>query len=277
MHWVEAENGYSLALDGGKLLARNAKGKVLTAVPKGVRDSPLGEQLLELRDWLKQHARECQATVEGWMLRSQPVAAVLLQEVWPDPDWRTPLLNLLVRAGQHTGFLREVGERGLGLVDLDGESQWLQPAEVTLPHPILVPDLAEYREVLTELGLTQTVQQLFRECWPLPDEDVRWVREFSDGKFAQIVHAHGRARSLGYPVRGGYACCSVWQDGRTVQARFWVGAGSPEEETYTGDLSWVDAREAALSAHQAGVLAYSEGMRMASQIYAGRVIEKEAE
>ncbi|MFN8609208.1 MAG: DUF4132 domain-containing protein [Vulcanimicrobiota bacterium] len=276
---MEAGNGYALTLEGGKLLCRNARGKVLASVPKAVRTTPLAEQLLQLREWLGVHARECVASVERWMLRSLPVPLELLTQVWADPDWRAPLLNLLVRGpgGETLGFLREVGPRGLGVVDVDGESQWLQPHQVVIPHPILLPDLNEYREILTELQLSQGVNQLFRESWALPDRDVSSVTEFSEGKFAQVLHAHSRSKNLGYPVRGGFACCSAWQNGQVVQARYWIGAGNPDEESWTGNLCWVDARENSLSAHQAGTVAYSEGMRMASQIYAGRVLEKESE
>lgn len=261
------------------MLCRNAKGKTLATVPKAVRESATGEQLLQLRDWLNVHARECQATVERWMLRSLPVPRELLLKVWPDPDWRGPLTNLLVRSleGESLGFLREVSQRGLGVVDVDGESQWLQPLQLVIPHPILLPDLSEYREILTDLQLTQGVNQLFRESWSLPALDVSSVSDFAEGKFAQVLHAQSRSKNLGYPVRGGFACCSAWQNGQVVQARFWIGAGSPDEETCTGNLVWVDARENSLTAHQAGPVAYSEGMRMASQIYAGRVVEKEGE
>jgi hypothetical protein len=137
-----------LALDGSKLVCRNSKGKVLASVPKAVRESETRVTLLELRDWLARHAAECRSTVERWMLRSLPVPVVLLEEVWKDPDWRAPLLNLLVQtAGAEPGFLRDIQpERGLGLVDIDGESQWVRQAtEVVIPHPIRVTVLAEYR------------------------------------------------------------------------------------------------------------------------------------
>lgn len=281
MNWVDAGGGYWLALDGNKLVCRNAKGKQLSSVPKAAKESATGISLLELRDWLKRHADECRSTVERWMLRSLPVPAGLLREIWLDPDWRAPMLNLLVRVGSESGFLREVHpERGIGLVDLDGESLWLERAEsLVIPHPIGVEGLAEYREVLTELSLTQTVVQLFRECWELPPEaeSLQNVETFAKGRFAQILHAQGRAKQFGYPVRGGFACCQVWQGERLVEARYWIGSGTPEEETDTGELTWVDAQEKPLTASQAGPVAYSEGMRMASQIYAGRVVEKEPE
>ncbi len=277
MNWVDAGNGYALAFDGGKLVCRNAKGKVLASVPKAARESDLGEQLTELKSWMAVHAAECKATVERWMLRSLPIPSATITHLWPDPDWRAPLLNLLVQLGDEYGFLREVGERGLGLVDSDGESFWRTPENVTIPHPILLPNLDEQREVLTDLGLTQSTVQLFRESWPLPQEDTSQVTEFSGGQFAQTLHAQGRARHQGYPVRGGYACCSVYHAGQVVEARYWIGSGSPEEPTETGELLWVDSKEKQLSAFTAGPVAYSEGMRMASLIYAGRQVEKTEE
>jgi hypothetical protein len=68
----------------------------------------------------------------------------------------------------------------------------------------------------------------------------------------------------------------VWEDGKVTEARFWIGADSPDSETYTGDLAWVDGREHVIKVADVGPVAYSEGVRMASAIHAARVVEKEA-
>jgi hypothetical protein len=283
--WIDASSGYQITLEPGslKLICRNSKGKTLASVPKTVRESAEAERLLGLKDWLLAHDKECAATVERWLLRSLPVPKKALAALWPDPSWRGPLQNLLavpVEAGlphwESVGIFREASEkRGIGLVDLDGESHWLDSPAVLFPHPILVPELAEFRELLVELQLSQATSQLFRESWALPPEEVKSVNEFSGGKFQQVLHAHGRCRTQGFPVRGGFAICGVWQAGQVFEARFWVGAGSPEEETVTGELVWVDRKERSVTAREAGPVAYSEGMRMASLIYAGRAVEKE--
>ena len=57
-------------------------------------------------------------------------------------------------------------------------------------------------------------------------------------------------------------------------ARYWIGADYPDEPTETGLLHWVQANEV-LSLKQVGPVAYSEGVRMANRIYAGRKVEKE--
>ena len=90
------------------------------------------------------------------------------------------------------------------------------------------------------------------------------------------MHALGRARSQGYRVRGGFAVCGVWEAADVIEARYWIGADNPESETWTGELSWVDSRERVMPLAELGPVAYSEGMRMASAIWAGRVVEKEA-
>jgi hypothetical protein len=282
--WVDAGKGYQLTLDGGKLVAKNDKGKRLSSVPKELRDGDVADQLEALRDWLAEHDRECIATVEQWLLRSLPVPRAVLQAVWDDPAWRRPLENAVVVAvrddGGHdharAGLFRGVDPRkGVGIVDLDGETGWLDTHRVAIPHPILIPELDGWRELITQLGVTQGVAQLHRETHPKPTGlTAQALDQFADGKFAMLMHVVGKARSLGYKVRGGFATCQVWDAGNVTEARYWIGAEHPESETYTGQLLWVDSRERGLPLASVGPVAFSEGMRMASAIYAARVVEK---
>jgi len=286
--WVAAPKGYALALVDGKLVAKNDKGKPLASVPKELASSELGEQLLGLRDWLKVHDAECLATVDTWMLRSLPVPRTVIESVWPDPSWRAPLENAVVVAVtdgglelSQVGFLRGAEKtKGIGIVTLDGETVWLKCPELAVPHPILLLELAELRQLASELKLEQGLPQLFRETHPKPasvDPKAAALSSFANGKFAQLVHALGKAKSLGYPVRGGFACCPVYEDGVRVEARYWLGADAPDAETYTGDLLWVDGRERPILLGEVGPVAYSEGVRMASALYAARVVEKQEE
>jgi hypothetical protein len=286
--WLDAGKGYTLTLDGDKLVARNAKGARLSSVPKEVKDSDAAEQLTALRDWLAQHARECAATVETWMLRSLPVPRATLQQVWDDPAWRAPLENAVVFAAPggvadyaRGGFFRGVDpKKGVGVVDLDGGTTWLADADqIVVLHPILIPELDAWRELATQLAIAQGVSQLLRETHTRPDgvaPGATSVEAYTGGKFAMLMHVLGKARSLGYRVRGGFATCAVWEAGRTSEARYWIGSDSPDAETYTGSLTWVDHREHALKVTDVGPVAYSEGVRMASAIYGARVVEQEA-
>jgi hypothetical protein len=283
--WVDAGDGYALALDGDQLVARNAKGARLSAVPKSLKDGAVAEELLAVRTFLAAHERECRERVETWMLRSLPAPRALVEAVWADPAWRAPLENAVVvaldAAGEAidgaSGLCRGVdAARGVGVVDLDGETRWIESASVAIPHPILIPELNDFRALATELGVTQGIAQLFRETFTRPAGSAarEAVEALAGAKFAQLVHALGKARTLGYRVRGGFVVCPVWEGGVMIEARYWLGADDPMSEAYTGDLSWVDAKERALALTDVGPVAWSEGMRMASGIYAARVVEE---
>ncbi len=288
--WIDAEKGYQLTLDdGGKLAAKNPAGKRLAAVPKEVKDGEVADQLEALRDWLAEHGRECASTVERWMLRSLPVPRAVLEAVWGDLAWRKPLENAVVvavdamgvRDPSRAGLFRGVDPaRGVGIVDLDGETGWLDTERVAIPHPILIAELDGWRELVTQLGVTQGLAQLHRETYPRPaalPATHTSIDQFEDGKFAMLMHAVGKCRTLGYKVRGGFATCQIWDHGAVAEARYWIGADSPDSETSTGALSWVDGRERTLKLGDVGTVAFSEGMRMAAAIYAARVVAKPAE
>ncbi len=287
--WLDAGDGYELTLEAGKLAARKA-GKRLASVPKLLRTGPVADQLESLGDWLEEHDRDCLATVDAWMLHSLPVPRTVLEAVWDDPSWQRPLANAIVApldaaGAPHAargGLFRSVdAKRGVGIVDLDGETAWLDTDRIAIPHPILIPELDAWRELVTQLGVTQGVAQLHRETHLRTAADraseATALDKFAEGKFAQLMHVLGKARTLGYKVRGGYAVCTAWDGGAPSEARYWVGADSPESETYTGDLGWVDSMARVIKLADVGPIAFSEGMRMASAIYAARVVDKPAE
>jgi hypothetical protein len=257
------------------VVARNDKGKVLSTVPKNLKDSEIVEQLEGALELLANHAVECRETVESWMLRSLPVPRAVTKAVWPDPAWRAPLENLVVRAGSISGVLRSIEERGVGVVTLDGETRWIDADSLEIPHPILLAELDDWRSLLAELGLAQGTAQLFRETFPKPADTTKSsIDQFSGGEFDLLAQANNEAKKLGYRVSGGCAVCRVWEGGGLVEARFYIGDGDPMYEASTGDLSWVDARQRGLGLAEVGPVAFSEGMRMAAAIYAKRKIEQ---
>ncbi|MFB7289371.1 DUF4132 domain-containing protein [Actinacidiphila glaucinigra] len=280
MGWVSVGD-YEVALDEGKVVCRNAAGRRLKSVPAKLADDPVITGLRQLTEWLERHERRCLADVERWMVRSLPVPLAVIGRVWPDPAWRAALRDLVVTGedGQVAGFLRDAGtDRGLGLVDLDGDTVRIAPDMVRIPHPVLLDDLAELREFAVELGVEQKAQQLFREVWQRPaelDPQGTLVEEYAGGTFKELRFLHGRATSLGYRVRGGHSVCPVLEDGRAVEARIWIGDYDGWSKTETGSLSWTDTAGKTLTFDQVGPVAWSEGMRMAAALYAGRDIEDE--
>jgi hypothetical protein len=282
--WVAAIDGYEVCLLNGKLSCRTVGGKPLKSLPKAVRDCDAVASLRQVQEWLERHDKECLHTVEEWLLRSLPVPATVIASVWPDSAWRGLLTDVVIAPvdGSGTwlldeaGFLRSADPDGrLGVVNLDGETVRLGTTTVVLPHPVLLADLEDLREFATELGVRQGVPQLFRETWPKPTAETdRTVAlaQYSGGRYQQLRHLTGRAASLGYAVRGGCATLRIWESGHSVEARVWVGEGDPSIETETGELVFVDGAGGAVELASIGPVTWSEGLRMAAGLHAGRLV-----
>ncbi|WP_018353116.1 DUF4132 domain-containing protein [Longispora albida] len=277
MNWLAAGGGYQVTLREGTVVARNAKGKELRSLPAALREDPVVTGLRQLTEWLVRHQAHCAAEVEKWMIRSLPVPMALVSEVWADDCWRAALADLVVTAGEETGFLRDAGPEGAGLVTVDGDTLRVKTTEIKILHPVLIEELDDFREFAADLGVSQSATQLFRETWVKPeglDAQAGSVTEFSGGRYEQLRHLTGRATSLGYPVRGGYAVCRVVEGGQASEARCWIGADDPYYEAETGDLVFTGPSGGALTLGEVGPIAWSEGMRMAAALYAGRVPDK---
>ncbi|WP_354643103.1 DUF4132 domain-containing protein [Kitasatospora camelliae] len=281
MGWVSAGD-YQVALDRErKVVCRNAAGRPLKSVPAKLKDDPAVVELRRLAEWLEGHRRQCLQDVERWMIRSLPVPAAVIAAVWPDEAWQEVLRDLVVTGadGAVAGFLRSADpERGLGVVDLDGDSVRLADTEVRIPHPVLLEELDDLREFAVELGVTQRVQQLYREVWHRPADLAATATEtdaFAGARYKELRELLGRCARLGYRVRGGYAVLPVVEDGRPLEARLWVGDYYDYDECETGALSWAGAGGRPVPLGEVGPVAWSEGMRMAAALHEGRTIEGE--
>jgi len=281
--WIDAGKGYELGIRDGKLVAKK-DGKVLTSVPKPIKDGPIGERLESAIDFLEDHAITCRTTVESWMLRTLPVPRGVLAAVVADDAWKSVLHDAWIvpvdAAGKADraagGFFRSADkDKGIGTVDRDGETVWIDAGSVLVPHPILLDELDDLRELAVQIGVSQGLSQLFRETFVFagPGPDPMSVATYAGGEFAVMNTAIQLAKRLGYRVSGGAAVCRVLERGKLVEARYDLGDGDPMYETTTGDLTWVDDKQRPLAVADVPPVAYSEGMRMASLIYAKRKIE----
>ncbi|MFF4369097.1 DUF4132 domain-containing protein [Streptomyces sp. NPDC001594] len=282
MAWLALQDeGYEVSLVEGRVAVRRPTGRQLKTLPKALRDHPEVDRLRRLAEWLDRHEAACAARVDGWMVSSLPVPTALLARVWRDEAWRGALRDLAVVGDDdpdEVGFLRDATDAGeLKVVNLDGETVRLSPRTVTLPHPVLLPDLDDVREFAADLDITQRVEQIHRATWTRP-EDVKAsateVRDYAGGKFPSRFSLAARATGLGYRVSGGYATSRVRDGGRTVEAAVWIGEPYWEDESETGALSWHDEEGRAVRLGEVGPVAWSEGMRMAAALYAGRKIEE---
>lgn len=284
MAWLAAGEGYEIALVEGRVAARSttgrAAGRQLKNLPKALKDHPEVDRLRRLAAWLDRHAAECVAQVDTWMVSSLPVPTALIARLWPDEAWRTALRDLAVVGDdpEEVGFLRDATASGeLKVVDLDGETVRLSPRTVTLPHPVLLPDLEDVREFAAELGIAQRVEQIHRATWTKPEAPAATateVRDYAGGSFPTRFSLAARATGLGYRVSGGYATCRVRDTGRATEAAVWIGEPYYDEATSTGALNWHDEDGRAVRLPEVGPVAWSEGMRMAAALYTGRTIEE---
>ena len=69
--------------------------------------------------------------------------------------------------------------------------------------------------------------------------------------------------------------CQVWERGGQVVASVWLGDYDPWSETETGPLEFTTAAGGSLPLDDVGPVAWSEGMRMAAALYAGRSLSQE--
>ncbi|WP_329562367.1 DUF4132 domain-containing protein [Kitasatospora sp. NBC_01266] len=284
MGWLAAGEGYEVALVEGRVTARStagrAAGRQLKTLPKALREHPEVDRLRRLGQWLERHAASCAAQVDAWMVSSLPVPTALLAQVWPDAAWQAALRDLAVVGDdpEEVGFLRDATAEGeLRLVNLDGETVRISPVTVTLPHPVLLPDLAELREFAAELGVVQAVDQIHRAVWLKPQRlaaKATEVRDFAGGTFPSRFGLAARASSLGYRVSGGYATCRVRDTERTTEAAVWIGEPYWDGDSQTGGLGWRDLDGRAIALPEVPPVAWSEGMRMAAALYAGRTVEE---
>jgi len=289
MGWMPAGADYEVSLDGGRVVCRTAQGKPLKSMPKALKEHESVVALRQLAQWLRRHEISCQAEVERWMIRSLPVPTAVIGQVWADEAWRAALRDLVIVPVQAdggwdaaaAGLVRDADEaKGLGVVDLDGESGRITASTVVIPHPVRLPDLDDLREFATDLGVEQGTLQLFREVWRKPPGEADQRRElmrFSGARYKELRHVQSRASTLGYRVQGGTAICRIWEDGAQISASVWIGEGDPGYETELADLVFADAAGQPLPAVAVPPVAWSEGMRMASALHAGRAVEEEGE
>src|SRR4051812_10959665 len=186
----------------------------------------------EVEAFLADHARSCLHTVETWMLRSLPVPRGVVEAVLPDPAWAGVLRDAWVIAvgadgtvdPEAGGLLRGVDpKRGIGVVDRDGETSWLASAQLLVPHPVLLDEIDDLRDLAVQIGATQGLSQLFRETFARPSiapDDPLAVATFAGGHFEMMQQATNLAKDLGYRVSGGAAVCRVLERGRWFEARF---------------------------------------------------------
>ena len=73
------------------------------------------------------------------------------------------------------------------------------------------------------------------------------------------------------------ATLRVWEGGAPIAASVWIGEGDPAYETETGDLFFADPEGQLVPFEKVPPVTWSEGMRLAATLHAGRVVEEEGD
>lgn len=280
-NWIAGE-GYSFALDGDTIIARNAKGHELKTIPAKAKKLPEFEQLDNVRIFLAQHKKHCHSEVTGWFLKGLPVPLTVIAAVWPDVMWRSYLKDLVVTVQPDgpVGLLREVDDKQLRIVDLDGETLTLpfgEDSTVLINHPAVLADIEEWREFAVELGIVQGIDQLFRDLYVKPTDEQSYhkaISAYSAGKYDKAAVLLGRSRSAGFTTSLQEVSVVVVENGEETTASLDIDAWDPYEDAHIGHVHFYREGKS-LTLADIGPIAWSEGIRMAAFVYAGRSVDLE--
>ncbi|MBV7294179.1 DUF4132 domain-containing protein [Corynebacterium sp. TAE3-ERU16] len=281
LQWIDAD-GYQLALDGGEIRCRNARGKPLKTVPAKARKTGAFDTLSATRELLVRHDERCRSTVLGWFLNGGEVPLALIAAVWEDNAWRHWLAGLLIHSGTVTGLLHDVDDRGLHLVGPDGTITTLAvtgTGTLNFPHPAEIPGIAVWRELAVGSGIHQNTEQLFRETHPRPgdEETLRAsLGAYADGTYEETSELLERARDAGFVAGLDGIRVTVRESGELTTAVLELRTYGPDDGVDLDHL-YFERDGRTISPEYVGPVAYSEAIRMAEYIHAGSTPETESD
>lgn len=272
-HWLPTGT-YLLRLAGDTIIAADADGHPLPAVPAAATTHEVYEHLDARRAFLAHHAATCRDTVRDWFNTGVAVPVSVLTAVWPDDAWQDALTDVVLTDGTVTGVLRHADPDALHLMDLDGNSVTVartDAATARIPHPITLTHLSTWRE----LAVDQSIDQLCREITHKPagaQEQATRLRAYRHARYERAGHLIGRARTAGFTATLSAVSTQVTEDGRWVTAELGVTAYLPDEYATLGELSF-RTDHTPLTPADVGPIAWSEAIRMADHIWDGRTQE----
>lgn len=157
--------------NGDAGIALEKGGKAIKTVPKTLAKNEsylnLKSTVKELKD-LKRRSRE---SMERAMMDSTEFGTEELRNICGNPILAPMLLNLVWTNGKNNGFLQQTAE-GLVLVRLDGEPVSSDTLRIAHPHDLKANgDWAQFMHLLYEKKLVQPFKQVFREYYPITDDE----------------------------------------------------------------------------------------------------------
>ncbi|WJZ02565.1 DUF4132 domain-containing protein [Corynebacterium freiburgense] len=274
-HWIPAGD-YSLKITDGKIIARNAKGRVLKTLPAKAKKTPEFEKVSALHVYLQQHEVQCLDTLRDWFIKSLPIPTKLITAVWVDPSWQKFLRDLVVSTDTGLiGLLRDASDNAIQIIDLDGETATVSIEEsklLSIPHPAILQDLEEWQEFAIELGVHQGIDQLFRDLYTKPDDEdtlKKQLAKYEGFEYEKAGALLGRSRNAGFQATLEYISLSILESGIETTIQLDVYAWYPDEEAEINGVRFLRDGDY-IKPSEVGPITWSEALRMCEFIYSGR-------
>ncbi len=221
-----------------------------------VRDRDSAHDLDEVARWLADRDDVCRDEATSWMIRGTSLSTDTLANLWSDRMWSHSLTDLVIETADGDlsddpaelarGFLRGVSAgRGVGILGLDGPTQWVTRRRWVIAHPATLPDLGGWINAARELGISQDVHQLDRTVFH------RDASRFPDSHIAAHLWLPGTSRTERSE--------QFWDGGRWVLAHI----GKSRADGYLS-VEFRDSDDRPLRLAAVGPIVWSEALRLAT-------------
>ena len=160
--------------EGTAALAMEKKGKPLKTLPKALNKNETALAIKETVKELKEQKRRARESLERAMTESTLFRADELEIILNNPVLAPQASGLVWTLENRNGFLQKT-DNGLALQDIRGGLSSL-PAEAGLrvshPHDLITAgEWADYMHALYEKKIRQPFKQVFREYYPITEEE----------------------------------------------------------------------------------------------------------
>ena len=157
--------------NGDAGIAMKKGDKAIKTAPKTLAKNEAYLELKAAVKELKDLKRRSRDSLERAMMDSTQFGTEELRNICSNPILAPMLFNLVWTDGTSNGFLKQSSE-GLVLVRLDGEHVSADTFRIAHPHDLKIKgDWAAFMHLLYEKKLVQHFKQVFREYYPITDDE----------------------------------------------------------------------------------------------------------
>ena len=159
--------------NGDAGIAMEKAGKAIKTAPKSFAKNEVFQDLKATVKELKEQKRRSRESMERAMMECTAFGLGELRNVCDNPILAPMVLSLVWTDGINNGFLQKSAE-GLVLIKPDGESITANSLRIAHPHDLKIAgDWAGFMQLLYQKKLTQPFKQVFREYYPITDDELQ--------------------------------------------------------------------------------------------------------